>query len=187
MNENLSRTARWRTGAWLALPLVVALACDPTSNAQNATKGDFGPDSMGVQPTDISIVPSHARRELSENSAAVMSVRQPGVFFTINDSGNDPILFAMDTTGADRGAWRVRNAVNVDWESGSMGKCDAASISLNCVYVGDTGDNMATHRTRSVYRIHEPTAHGQTDSVSADRLTYVYADGPHDVEAIYVA
>jgi hypothetical protein len=187
MNENLSKETRRRAGTWLAVPLLVALACDPTSNSRNAAKGDYGPDSMGVQPTAISIVPSHARRELSENSAAIMSLRQPGVFFTINDSGNDPVLFAMDTTGADRGAWRVRSATNVDWESGSMGPCNAASASPDCVYVGDTGDNMAAHRTRSVYRVHEPAARGQTDSVSAERLTYVYSDGPHDVEAMYVA
>jgi hypothetical protein len=115
-----------------------------------------------------------------------MSVRQPGVFFTINDSGNEPILFAMETTGADRGAWRVRGAMDVDWESGSMGPC-ASSESTECVYVGDTGDNMARHLTRSIYRIQEPTATGQTDSVAAEQLTYVYADGPHDVEAMYVA
>jgi len=142
---------------------------------------------MGVQPTSISVVPSRARRELTENSAAVMSQRQPGVFFTINDSGNDPILFAMDTSGADRGAWRVRGAENVDWESGSMGPCAPNVADKECIYVGDTGDNMAEHATRSIYRVREPDARGETDSIDAERLTYVYADGPHDVEAMYVA
>lgn len=67
-----------------------------------------------------------------------------------------------------------------------MGPC-AASEPAECVYVGDTGDNMSHHATRAIYRIEEPAANGQTDSVAAEQLTYVYADGAHDVEAMYVA
>jgi hypothetical protein len=116
-----------------------------------------------------------------------MSRRQPGVFFTINDSGNEPILFAMDTAGADRGAWPVRGAKNVDWESAAMGPCAAPNANTDCVYIGDTGDNLARHKSRAVYRTAEPTANGATDAISAEKLAYVYSDGPHDVEAMYVA
>jgi hypothetical protein len=187
VESEMTPTLRRSAALVLVAAWLVAAACNGTSNADRAASGDYGPDSMGVQPTVISTVTSHARHELTVNSAAVMSRRQPGVFFTINDSGNDPVLFAMDTSGADRGAWGVRGAENVDWESGSIGPCAASVTDAECVYVGDTGDNMAHHATRSIYRIREPDARGQTDSVSAERLTYVYADGPHDVEAMYVA
>ena len=80
-------------------------------------------DSMGVAARDISTVRLLATRELVEGSAAAMSRRQPGVLFTLNDSGNQPLLFAIDTTGADRGTWRVVNATNVDWESAAIGAC----------------------------------------------------------------
>ncbi|HEY4216491.1 MAG TPA: hypothetical protein VGM67_05105 [Gemmatimonadaceae bacterium] len=171
----------------LVAGLVAAAACEGTSNAQRAAKRDYGPDSMGVQPTDIKIVSTHPRSILTENSAAVMSEQQPGVFFTINDSGNDPILFAMDTSGTDRGAWVVRGATDNDWESGSMGPCAPTDSARECVYVGDTGDNMAERRTHAIYRIDEPAAHGQTDSVTAEQLFYRYSDAPHDVEAMYIA
>ena len=188
MRRNLSKRRRAR----VALALVIAssaLACDNAAHVERVAQASGGVvDSMGVLPANVSIVRSHARPELTENSAAVMSRTQPGVFFTINDSGNDPILFAMDTLGADRGAWRVQGATNVDWESASMGPCSDAPGTLgDCVYIGDTGDNRARHRSRAVYRVHEPNAAGAGDSLAAERLAYVYADGPHDVEAMYVA
>jgi len=110
--------------------------------------------------------------------------------FTINDSGNEPILYAFDTTGADRGAWRVNGATDVDWESASLGACAGKpNDTTACLYIGDTGDNQAHHRTRAIYRVAEPNAGrtGAIGAVDAERLTYVYEDGPHDVEAMYVA
>ena len=85
-------------------------------------------DSMGPRATAISAVPLHARPALLENSVAVMSRRNPGVFYSMNDSDNEPLVFALDTTGADRGVWRVTNATNIDWESASLGPCGALSV-----------------------------------------------------------
>lgn len=143
---------------------------------------------MGAPVTAIVTIPAHWRPELVENSAAAMSRTQPGIWFTLNDSGNDPLLFALDTTGADRGVWRVANASNVDWESLAIGAC-AAGAPGECLYVGDTGDNDAHYRNRTIYRVREPAAgaSGIHDSLQAEVLTYTYADHPHDVEAMYVA
>jgi len=143
-------------------------------------------DSLGATATRVVTVPLHAPRELTENSAAAMSVAQPGVFFTINDSGNDPLLFALDTTGSDRGVWRVLNAKNVDWESAAVGRCAPAAPQW-CVYIGDTGDNDARYRSRDIYRVPEPVANRTRGAVPAERLRYTYPDSPHDVEAMYVA
>jgi hypothetical protein len=151
---------------------------------------------MGVPPSKFVAIPLQARPALVENSAAALSHTQPGVFFTINDSGNDPWLFALDTTGADRGVWRVARASNVDWESASTGPCAAPASAdttraaqAECVYIGDTGDNGARRPSRVIYRIVEPKAEraGFTGDVTAEPLIYAYADGPHDVEAMYVA
>ena len=135
---------------------------------------------------DISTVQLRGTRELVEGSAAAMSRRQPGVLFTLNDSGNQPLLFAIDTTGADRGTWRVVNATNVDWESAAIGAC-MEKASAECLYIGDTGDNNASHASRVIYRMREPNATSVRDTLSAESLHYVYSDGPHDVEAMYVA
>ena len=167
-----------------------------------------GTDSMGVVPLNALRIPLDARAELVENSAATLSRVQPGVVFTVNDSGNDPLLFAFDTTGADRGAWRVAGAANADWEAASVGPCGAggdapadgageaeaaapraAPVEPNeCVYIGDVGDNDAVRGSRVIYRVPEPAAQqrGFLGRLAAERLVYRYADGPHDVEAMYV-
>ena len=86
-----------------------------------------------------------------------MSMTQPGIFFTINDSGNEPLLFALDTAGHDRGVWRIPDANNVDWEAAAVGPCSAGAAAW-CVYIGDVGDNEARRRSRKIYRVAEPRA-----------------------------
>lgn len=192
-------TARSRAVVLLASAAVTGLAACSASDvraAGGARSAYVGTDSMGMTPPSHVLVPLQARRELVENSAAALSHTQPGVWFTINDSGNDPWLFALDTTGADRGAWRVSGATNVDWESASVGPCSApsradtsAAAVGECVYIGDTGDNDANRPSRVIYRVREPVAQraGFFGDVTAASLPYRYSDGPHDVEAMYAA
>ena len=100
-----------------ALILSVALAgCDRSASGDTARGAYVDTDSMGVRPAAISTVPLHARPGLLENSVAVVSRRQAGVVYSMNDSDNEPLVFALDTMGKDRGVWRVTNASNIDWE-----------------------------------------------------------------------
>lgn len=124
-------------------------------------------------------------RELEENSGAAMSVRQPGVFFTINDSGHDAILFALDTDGRARGSWPIEGARNRDWESIALGSC-GAEAQRDCVYIGEVGDNGARHPSVSIYRVVEPYASGRNGaSLAPTVLSFEYEGGPRDVEAMY--
>lgn len=167
-----------------------AAACDRYADErQRSQSGSYAhTDSMGAMPRDMSTVRlRRAAPELVENSAAAMSVRQPGVLFSINDSGNEPLLFALDTTGANRGVWRILGATDVDWESAAVAPCAPATPAASCVYIGDTGDNNATHAHRVIYKVREPNASGVRDTLTAQQLRYRYADGPHDVESMYVA
>lgn len=191
MSKNLPRLVRRRVIGLIALVLSSACRGADSKGASGDVSGHAAPDSMGAVPRDVRAISLHAPPELIENSAAAMSARQPGVLFTINDSGNDPLLFAIDTLGADRGVWRVTGATNVDWESAAMGPCGEQDSNARgprgCVYIGDTGDNTSRHPTRTIYRVVEPTASGTRSVVRAEALTYRYVDGPHDVEAMYVS
>jgi len=173
----------------------VACAAQDVQRGQPAERApNLDTDSMGVVPT-TTVIRLRARSELVENSAATLSATQPGIFFTLNDSGSEPLLFAFDSTGADRGMWRVTDASNDDWESASTGPCSGSAAGATaappreCVYIGDTGDNGADRPSRVIYRIVEPGAEraGFTGEVAAEALVYRYEDGPHDVEAMYVA
>jgi len=159
---------------------------------------------MGAAATAVSTIQVRARSELRENSAAVMSASQAGILFTINDSGNDAVLFALDTAGNDRGAWHVRGARNMDWEAAGLGPCgpraggadapgDArpqpgSRAAGQCLYIGDVGDNAGSRPTRVIYRLPEPRAlaPGTMGTVTAERLEFRYADRPHDVEGLWV-
>jgi hypothetical protein len=174
----------------IALSLFV-LSCSsddvPIINRRRADVA-YRSDTAGARPPAEITIPMHAREELVENSAAAVSDDQPGVVFTINDSDNAPMLFAIDTTGADRGAWFVDSARNVDWENASMGPCGVPN-GARCVYIGDTGDNFAHRSSVTIYRVVEPrtAAAGSVGHLSAERVVFSYPDEPHDVEAMYVA
>lgn len=138
--------------------------------------------------TDIVAVAVRSRPELVENSAAVMSAQFPGVMYTVNDSGNEPLLFALDTTGTDRGVWRVVGATDIDWEAASIGPCKG-DPRPRCIYIGDVGDNHASHSSRVIYRVVEPAPRDSSFNgwITPDSVSYTYPDRAHDVEAMYVA
>ncbi len=119
---------------------------------------------------------------LTEMSGIVRSTLAPTFFFAFNDSGHDASLFAMDSTGGARGHVRVTGATNVDWEAMAAGPCADGT----CLYVGDVGDNDARRERVRIWRVPEPRA--TDDSTQpAVALDFTYADGPHDVEAMWVS
>jgi hypothetical protein len=190
MTRNLSKTVVRVIRLGVLALAGLGAACDRPANGDTGRSAYVDTDSMGVQPAAVSTVPLHARPELLENSVAVMSRRQPGVFYSMNDSDNEPLVFALDTAGNDRGLWRVSGATNIDWESAALGPCGGAAHAATCLYIGDTGDNASEYPTRAVYRAPEPSAAqdaGFNGQFTARKLTYAYADGPHNVEAMYVA
>ena len=157
---------------------------------------------MGSAPEQVATTGRFVNQAITESSAAAMSVVQPGIIFTLNDSDNPPVVYATDTTGADLGAWHVTGATNIDWESMSLGPCGGSAArraASSCLYIGETGDNDAVYKTRALYRVAEPrvdpsanqgggTARTATPAATpaAEKLTYRYANGPRDVEAMYV-
>lgn len=188
MAMNLFTRLRAGVAAAIVVVATASVGCNPRNSGAAGDSARVAVDSMGAVPTDVRTVVIRTERDLVENSAAAMSATQPGVLFTINDSGNEAILYAVDTTGADRGAWRVTGSSDVDWEATAIGPCPTDGAP-RCVYIGDTGDNAAVYPERTIYRVVEPAAKDSSFSgeVKAERLTYRYPDAKHDVEAMYVA
>lgn len=141
---------------------------------------------------------------LTESSGLTPGTADPAVYWSHNDSGNEPLLYALDTTGAPRGRYRVTGASNLDWEALALGPCEAGA----CLYIADVGDNRARRRSVTIWRVREPalpvmgraaeTLGGGTTEPPAEvateiatetatRLTFRYPDEPHDVEAIWVS
>jgi hypothetical protein len=120
---------------------------------------------------------------LHETSGLAVSRRHPGILWTHNDSGGDPVIFATDTLGADRGRFALAGAENRDWEDLALGPCPQG----DCLYVADTGDNPERRPTVTLYRVAEPDPARPGEIQNAERLEFRYPDQPRDVEAIFVA
>lgn len=118
---------------------------------------------------------------LVEASGVVRSTRETNVFWSQNDSGNDEFIFAYDSTGKALGGVRIANAKNRDWEAIAIGPCPSGS----CLYIGDVGDNLSRRKAVRVYRVPEPLT-TDTVSIAAERLDFQYADGPRDVESMWI-
>jgi len=119
-------------------------------------------------------------RNLHESSGAAQSRRDPALLWTHDDSGQ-PVVYAVDSTGAERARVTVTGATNLNWEDIAAAPCPGGS----CLYVGDIGDNAARRPNVVVYRVPEPAA-GATATPAADALRATYPDGPQDAEAMFV-
>jgi hypothetical protein len=124
--------------------------------------------------------PTALPQGLEESSGAAVSRYHPELFWTHNDGGNGRWLYAVGFDGQERGAVRVSNARNRDWEDMELAPCAEGS----CLYIGDVGDNYLRWNEALVHRFPEP-APGDS-AVEVTTLSARYPDGPQDTEALFV-
>jgi hypothetical protein len=119
---------------------------------------------------------------VSELSGLVASRRRAGIWWSHEDSGAGPVLWALHADGSLAGRWDVGGAAAVDWEDIAAGPGPDGRPVL---YVADIGDNAAARASIDVYRLPEPGP-GSGTTAPAARLSLRYPDGPHDAEALLV-
>lgn len=119
---------------------------------------------------------------LLETSGLALSSWGDGVLWTHNDSGDAPIVYAVDTVGALVGRVRVSGARAVDWEDMARAPCGHGL----CLYLADIGDNLERREGVTIYRIPEPEP-GDSVSAPAASVTFTYPEGPRDAEALAVS
>ena len=130
---------------------------------------------------------------VNESSGLVASRTTPGAYWTHNDSGDGPFIYALNQHGESLGTFRVTGAGARDWEDIAAGPGPKPNRSY--LYIGDIGDNSANRSDIVVYRVLEPpiTPSDKTSSQKQPRATepaeairFVYPDGKHDAEALMV-
>lgn len=123
--------------------------------------------------------------ELTEASGLAASRLHDDVYFTHNDSGGEPELFAIRSDGSLVGRWLVAGQVNRDWEAVAAGPCPKKDGA--CLYVGDTGDNVVARESVKIIVVREPEDLASTDALPPVAvLDLSYDEGARDVEAIFV-
>lgn len=120
-------------------------------------------------------------RALSEMSGLVASHRQPGVLWSINDSGSFARLYRVGVQGQALGRVKVSGAWLHDTESLARWQ----QPERDWLLIGDVGDNRARRDHVAVHAVAEPAADEDRARI-AWSLRYRYPDGPRDAEGIAV-
>jgi hypothetical protein len=130
---------------------------------------------------------------ITESSGLVASRTTPGAYWTHNDSGDGPFIYAFDTTGETLGVFKVTGADARDWEDISIGPGPQANKPY--LYAGDIGDNNENRSEITVYRFLEPelkpgdktsTKKQPRATERAETIRLKYPDGAHDAETLLV-
>ena len=118
--------------------------------------------------------------QIVESSGLAASHRHEGVYWTHNDSGDQPRLYAFDREGKKLATLDVAGAEAVDWE-------DISSFTRGgraWLLVADVGDNRSQREELSLYLISEPADLDEEEVRVEKRVRFRFDDGPHDCEAI---
>lgn len=127
---------------------------------------------------------------VDESSGLAASRTMPGLLWTINDSGDAPMLYLTDETGAALGRWLVDAAENRDWEDVAATTSDAGD---GLLVVADSGVHGEFGIANVLYVVAEPIV--DRDSIPSERSTptlpaaalpFAYPDGQRDAEALLV-
>lgn len=130
---------------------------------------------------------------LSEASGLAYSVKNPGMIWTHNDSGNTNTLYLINSENAAIMAqYRIAGTVNNDWED--MEIIIDSDNDEPYIYIGDIGDNNENRPVFTIYRFKEPIYNVQHSNQSFviwqpedfSRIRISYPDGSHDAETLFV-
>ena len=132
---------------WLTLPLF-PLACF-------FLQAD---ESPGGRFQKVCTLPS----PVTESSGLV--VVNANAFWTLNDSGNDPVLYHFDSTGNLLQSRPLTNATNTDWES--------LTHKGDTLFIGDFGNNLNSRTNLGFWEV-------PPDSQTATFLPFAYPDQAH--------
>lgn len=179
---------------WFLLPAAAAAqSCrEPEPKPYVPFSVNYDVTSLGVQP-GFDTVPrlSSGFVALDEASGAVYCSWAPQAVWVIEDGGAGPMLYLVNVRNG-RVMSRLQLATgwtNEDWED--LAHWTDAS-GQRWLGIGEIGDNDGLRPMRRIYALPEPTGIDTVGSAVQSHLptaskvwTYIYADGPRDVESMF--
>lgn len=118
---------------------------------------------------------------LSEMSGLQASRAQPGVLWSVNDSGSLPRLYRVGIDGSALGRVRLEGAWLRDAETLALWPREDG----DWILIGDVGDNRGRRDQVRIHALPEPAKHADRARI-AWSLAFAYPDGPRDAEGIAV-
>lgn len=150
----------------------VAFGSEPSSQTATDAAPQYG------EPRKLAEL---ADEDIDESSGLAASHRHAGVFWTHNDSGDGPRLYAFDRDGKTVARVDVQSASNIDWEDMSSFLFGGKSW----LALADVGDNARRREFCTLYVVEEPEL-DQPHVAPKLTIRFRYEDGPRDCEAIAV-
>ena len=152
--------------------------------------GDAGCEPSSTIPECVTYsspasLATFTHQSLMEISGIAVSLKNPGIVWTHNDSGNAAALIAVAFNGDIKATVNLVGAVNTDWEDMALLPCNQEE----CLYIADIGDNALQRTDYAILRLVEPDLSGQTDGAvinieAWERFPITYGDGlSHNAEA----
>jgi hypothetical protein len=117
---------------------------------------------------------------IDESSGIAASLSVANRFWTHNDSGDSPRLFAINQRGETIKQVTIEHAKAIDWEDMAGGVVDGKHILI----VGDVGDNARRRESIQLYILPDPDE--SVDSVPCVTIDVRYPDGAGDCEAVAI-
>jgi hypothetical protein len=134
---------------------------------------------LAIGSTNAQVPITLQSKEVKESSGVAFSQRVDGLFWTHNDSGDKPVLYAFHLDGSHAGSVAIKGSQAVDWE-------DIESFELDgfpWLMIADTGDNLRRRRGVVVYALKEPET--TRNLITVDRTWNIeYPTGPLDCEGL---
>ncbi len=150
----------------------------PTPDPLPAEEAEVQGPPMPFEPPET--VASLQAPGLTESSGLAASQRNPGTWWTLNDSGNDAALYRFDLQGRFLGLHEVPGVDNRDWEDLAAGSCPSSPEP--CLYIAEIGDNKEQFEWVAVYAVREP----QGDEPAGIVATWIarYPNGARNAETL---
>lgn len=128
---------------------------------------------------------------INEASALSRSHRRDDVLWTLNDSGGEAMIHALNTDGEHLASFLLTGpgVINQDWE-------DMGSFTRNgrhYLLIGDVGDNFAWRPDITLYLVEEPVLPERSEPGTVLKTPVLHTfrvqlpNGPRDIEALAVA
>jgi len=145
-----------------------------------------------AQPFENGAVVGTLPNAVDEASGIIQSHKYSDVFYTHNDSGGGPYVFAVHRDGTLIAKMRLRkangtDASNNDIEDISLGLDPVTGVPH--VFVGNFGDNAQNRGTYDLHRFPEPTLNLNASAnfnVTVETYNFQYPDGSHDCESLFI-
>lgn len=147
----------------------------------------FGGANPALSDENWKVHSTIADERIVELSGLAESIRYPGHFWAINDSGDPLRAFLISPEGKTTAVVRLRDYENIDTESVRV----VGTPEKSWVYIGDIGDNTSHRSHVAINRFVEPELDinllEQDISVPCQQMVLRYGDGKStDAETLLV-